>query len=514
MRQLPLIVCCLLMSALFCRVVKADDPPSEKPSTPPAEKVATPDPDKPATQKAQTHKVREEAFRIRVEQQGVFESSRMMAVAIKSHNTLTLTVERAVQHGKHVKKGQPLVWLDTAKIDEQIRSAEHSLKMSQLSLKESEAELELVESSLPLDRRATERAKKQADDDLRYFAEVTRPNSEKSAKFSLESSQHSLEYAREELDQLQKMYEADDLTEESEELVLKRAQRAVESAKYFLEFAQVRYDRTIEKDLPRQWVDLTETAKRQEFSLQKTKVTLPLSLKKQQLELEKLKQQHKKSSEDLAKLKRDRQALNVTAPMDGVVYYGRCTRGKWQDKSRLQEKLIPGGSLVAKQPFLTVVALRPLLVRVDLAEKELQHIRRGMAAVVKPTAFPDVELAAKVTLVSPIPIAPGVFDCLLRMEDKEVNARLVPGMNCKVEWRVYDADKAITVPKAAVFTEEDNAKKTFVYVLTPEGQHVKRPVVVGKHTAEKIEIRRGLKAGEEVLLTRPDESNKSNESNK
>jgi RND family efflux transporter MFP subunit len=497
MRHWLLFVPCVIAVTLL-QTAAAQDPPAEKPA-PPAAKPASETPATPAT-----HEVQATPFEITVKQDGVFESSRMAEIAIRPQNTLTLTVERAVDHGRSVRKGHTLVWLDTSAIDKQIQSAEHDLQISQLSLRVSEAEVEEAEKLFGLDMQAAVRSNKIAEEDLDYFLRITRPSTEKSAKFSLESARHSLEYAQEELDQLRKMYEADDLTEESEELVLKRARRSVESAEYYLESAETRYNRTLDQDLPRQVVDLRDAAQRQQLGLQKSKVALPISLKKRQLELEKAKRQHQKSVEDLAKLKRDREALKVTAPIDGTVYYGQCTRGKWSDPARYQEKLTPGGSLTPKQPFLTVVAMRPLLVRLDVPEKELQHVRRGMAATVRPVALPDLALAAKVHSIGQIPIAGNAFDCVLRIETEKLHAQLVPGMNCKVEFHVYRNEKAITVPKSAVFEEEDGSGKTYVYVKTAEGETVKRPVVVGRRDAEKAEIRRGLKTGEKILLEKPD----------
>ena len=49
---------------------------------------------------------------------------------------------------------------------------------------------------------------------------------------SLKSSEQYLAYAAEELNQLKKMYEADDLTEETEEIILQRAQYQYERAKF------------------------------------------------------------------------------------------------------------------------------------------------------------------------------------------------------------------------------------------------------------------------------------------
>ena len=64
--------------------------------------------------------------------------------------------------------------------------------------------------------------------DLKRFLENDIDLTKRSAANSLKSSEQTLEYQLEELKQLEKMYKEDDLTEETEEIVLKRQRDAVE----------------------------------------------------------------------------------------------------------------------------------------------------------------------------------------------------------------------------------------------------------------------------------------------
>jgi hypothetical protein len=52
-----------------------------------------------------------------------------------------------------------------------------------------------------------------------------------------------------------------------------------------------------------------------------------------------------------------------------------------------------------------------------------------------------------------------------------------------------------------VFADED--QRSYVYLVQADGKHVKHPVGVGKRTEGKVEIVRGLKAGDKVLLQKP-----------
>ena len=77
-----------------------------------------------------------------------------------------------------------------------------------------------------------------AEEDRKYFFDVERPFALKATEFSLKMAKEVLEYEQEELHQLEKMYKADDITEETEQIVLKRARDTVERAKFMVEATQ------------------------------------------------------------------------------------------------------------------------------------------------------------------------------------------------------------------------------------------------------------------------------------
>ncbi len=80
---------------------------------------------------------------------------------------------------------------------------------------------------------------------------------------------------------------------------------------------------------------------------------------------------------------------------------------------------------------------------------------------------------------------------------------VVAGMACSVELKVYDKEKAITVPASAVFDDDGEADHEYVFVVTDKG-HSKRPVKTGRSKGDNTEIVDGLKDGEEILLSRPE----------
>ena len=452
------------------------------------------------------HRVMKSVFKIEVTLDGIFEAQAMSEVVLRPEVWSKLKVVKAVEQGTRVKQGQPLVWLETKEIDQEIQNLEYSRGLSVLTLRKTEQELQALVESTPLDLTSSERAKKIADEDLEYFLKVDRPLSEKSARHSLERSQFSLEYAEEELNQLEKMYKADDLTEETEEIILKRAKRTVDSSRFYLEQARIRTDQTLKVTIPRKLETLTDAARRQAISFAKSRVTLPAALEQKHIEFEKAKFERTKLNERLARLQQDRKLLTVRAPADGIVYYGQCTRGKWSGGTTVQPQLREGGTLKANQVFMTIVEPKDLFVRVEVPEKELQHLRPGTAGKVVPTAFPQLRLAAKLEHIASIPLTAGKFDGRISIGQNKKESRIVAGMACKVKLMPYLNKEAIAVPAAAVFADDLDDQKRYVYLAAEEGrQQEKRPVKVGKQTDKQVEILEGLTVGDVILLKKPDE---------
>jgi multidrug efflux pump subunit AcrA (membrane-fusion protein) len=78
-------------------------------------------------------------------------------------------------------------------------------------------------------------------------------------------------------------------------------------------------------------------------------------------------------------------------------------------------------------------------------------------------------------------------------------------MACTVKLSPYLKEKAIAVPAGTVFSDDLDEDKMHVYVFRADpGKFEKRSVVVGKKAGGKVEITSGLKAGDEIALSKPE----------
>lgn len=456
------------------------------------------DDEKPAAKP--THHVKKGPLKIVVKLDGVLEAREMTPISVDAEAWHNLSVLEAVEHGARVEKGQTLVSLDLEDIDTAIEELESSQKLAELSLQVSRAELKAAESGLPVDLAAAERAKRLADEDLKLFLEKTRPLLEKNAEFMLKSAMQYVEYQEEELKQLVKMYEADDLTEETEEIIVKRARNDVEQARFYLETTRAQNQETLEVSLPRQETTLKEAATRHEIDLEKVKTSLAVSPDRLKLSLERSLVDQRQSADKLKKLKHDRDAMAVKAPVAGIVYYGHCEHGKWSDLSG--GKLKRGSSLQSRAVFMTIVQPRPVFVRATVAEKELHRLRSEISGTAGSVAYPKLVLPAKLESVATVPTADGHFDVRVAVETSDDDTALLPGMTCHVTLVAYNKADAVTVPASAVFSDDDD-RTHFVYRVGADGTHQKAEVTLCERTDDKVEIVQGLLEGDTILTERP-----------
>ena len=186
----------------------------------------------------------------KVEVSGVLEAVRSHEIANDSEHLGSLEIKRLVAHGSEVSKGQTLIWFETEAVDKKIKDAETALQLSRLSLEAAEFAHKQALATEEIERGKAERDLANARQAFDNFMNVDREREIASAEFSVKRARVSLENATEELEQLKQMYDEDDLTEESEEIVLKRAQHGVENAQFRLEGVEITSGRAISQVIP------------------------------------------------------------------------------------------------------------------------------------------------------------------------------------------------------------------------------------------------------------------------
>ena len=370
---------------------------------------------------------------------GVFEAVQSTEISVDNEHLTALEIERIVPHGTAVRKGQPMIWFKTEDLDKKVKDAETSLKLAKLTMASDEFAHKQFLKTNQMDKAAAKRTRDHARADYDHFVKTELERQILSAEQSLKSSEFSVESSKEELDQLKQMYEEDDLTEESEEIVLRRAKQSYESALFRLEDAKIRKNRSVNVTIPRSEVSRKEALDRAIMTYDKAMLDLDTARQKQEIEIVGKREKFKEKEDDFAELRAERSAVVVKAPHEGIVLYGQLTRGRLPAKPVVLKK---DSKVAAKQVIATLVNPSKISIRVDIPEEHVALITAGKKATVTAKAFPDNKLKGSVKKVESIAFMPGKYDCIVNIVGRHSN-QILPTMSCELEFAAEkgDADK-------------------------------------------------------------------------
>jgi HlyD family secretion protein len=399
-------------------------------------------------------------------------------------------------HGAFVKKGESLVRFDAAEIDEKLLDARRALESGTLSLAQAVLELKLAQDTAPDKLDAARRAAAIAKEENTYFTRIRRKAAEESAAQALKRNEQFLSNQREELKQLTKMYEADDITENTEEIILIRQQDAVAAAEFALRMEVLDHKRTLEVTLPREAETLANSERDTALALKKAEEEIPRSIELRKLSLATLETAQQRAKQDLIDLEADRALFEIKAPADGCFYHGPIENGRWTPGD-LVKSLLPHGQLPVHKPFATFVpgnAKFGLIAFLDDATaRSLAPDLSGSATL---AGREDVEIPVKLAKIATIPGPDGTYRADFTATWP---AGTVPAAGAAVQIRVvsYQQESAIAIPHHAL--SPDTTGWT-VNIKLADGKTERRAVKRGRLSKEETEILEGLEEGQVIFV--------------
>jgi HlyD family secretion protein len=443
---------------------------------------------------------------LKIEQtlEGVFVASEMEEVPLRPDVWTRYTVVEAVPHGTEVKKGDVLVRFDDEDIEERLAEETIDQRLSELALMQAEEESPRAEKLLKLTYESAKRTHDQLVEDHKYYLETDRPFAERIANYRFDSAKEDLASQEEELSQLKKMYEADEITEETEEIVLRRQEFEVSTAKLMLELQTANRDYTLQVSLPRNDIYYTTALEEAKLTLEQARTAMELGTTRGKYDLEKKRAARTRSVQANAKLLGDRSLMEIKSPTDGTVYYGRCVTGQWAEIGSMTAKLVPFSMIPPNTVLMTVVKQRPLYVLTSVGEKEIIEYKDGLPATIAPVADDKLELKGKIAKLPRVPGGGKKFELQLDLDKSDLPEWLVAGMSCAVKVVTYDKKDALLVPVDMIQTDKDDEKIKYVMRLAGDDEEpVRRDVKLGKTKDKMVEVLSGLKAGDKIVKEEP-----------
>jgi len=409
------------------------------------------------------------------------------------------TIRSIAPHGSRVSRGEPLVEFDAQSILRKIDATKRSITDKSLALAQAEQDLAHLQTTSQHKIENLKTSARIAREDFDYFTKTRRDAEERSADQSLDRAKQFLANQTEELRQLKKMYEADDLTDETEEIILIRQQNAVNSATFALEMESMRHKRTREVLLPREAVTLENSHRDAQLALDQGLQSIPRSIERKSSEVEALKTDLEQEKQNLSELQTELPLMIINAAENGTFFHGIIENGRWTTVE-IVKSLYPGGRPSMARPFATFV---PTSAPLGLFALTDDSTARSLTPDLKSTAVltgrEDLASTATLASISPTPATDGKHTLIFRTNWPK---DFLPGIGTTAEIRLtsYHKPNAITVPIGALhFTE----KGFVVPVKLTNGKTENRPVRRGRVSGNTVEILEGLETGQVVIVPLP-----------
>lgn len=445
---------------------------------------------------AAEHTVKSELFETSFSIDARFLPDNVTLLELEPEQWATFKVENLVEHGTAVKKGDVLVAFETEDFEKALLEAQESAKSRAITLAITKRELADLEVSTPQALEAEELKFARTKESFDHFNEVGKALEIEQAKERLDRAARSLSYVEEELKQLLKMYEEDGVTEETEEIILKRQRSSVQSARLALKVAEHTAEWELGKTIPRKAVDLKKGMDAATLAYETAKLNLPRALEQKKIAVAKAIRDAAEADRKLKELEADQALLSVTAPEDGIVYYGKIDKGTWS-LGNTPKFLFKKGLVPADAVFMSLVPTKhTLLLHASLNQDQRLKLPAKASGTASVKGIEDSSYPVELSKVDLAPQADGNYRFSLKATLPE-GTPLVAGMNAQVKLITYKNDQAIVIPKAALTTKDG---KPAVKVKMADGKEELREVTVGKRAENKVEITEGLAVDQVVLL--------------
>ena len=172
----------------------------------------------------------------------------------------------------------------------------------------------------------------------------------------------------------------------------------------------------------------------------------------------------------------------IRSPIDGIVVERLITPGQ----------LLQAGST----PCFTIADLSTVWVMANVFGSDLPYVAIGDQADITPGGTPDV-LPGKVDYIAAM-VDPNTRAVSVRIVARNPGGILKRDEYVRVSLHSRRESEGLLAPASAILRDDENLP--FVFVANTDGTFVRRRIEVGSQIGDRIEVRSGLKAGENVVI--------------
>jgi Cu(I)/Ag(I) efflux system membrane fusion protein len=163
----------------------------------------------------------------------------------------------------------------------------------------------------------------------------------------------------------------------------------------------------------------------------------------------------------------------------------------------LEKNVLAGQKIMAGDALYRVADLSAVWVEGEVFEQDLANVREGQTVSAEFQALPGERRTGRIAYVYPT-LNPETRTVRVRVVLPNHDLRLKPGMYATLRITAGARDAVLTVPRSAVLS---TGERSIVFVRAPNGQLAPREVSVGASNDERVEMLRGVRAGETVVAS-------------
>jgi Cu(I)/Ag(I) efflux system membrane fusion protein len=163
----------------------------------------------------------------------------------------------------------------------------------------------------------------------------------------------------------------------------------------------------------------------------------------------------------------------------------------------LEKNVVAGQRIMAGDPLYRVADLSSVWVEGEVFEQDLATVRLGQMAHTDFQALPDQHRMGRISYIYPT-VNPDTRTARVRVVLPNGDLRLKPGMYATLRIAGTSRSGVLTIPRDAVLS---TGERSIVFVKQSSGHLAPREVALGGSNDARVEILRGLSAGDTVVAS-------------
>ena len=395
-----------------------------------------------------------------------------------------------IPEGTSVKKGDLLVELDGTSIKDKIAAQAVVVRTAEFAGIKAREDLSIQKLTSDASINEADLKVEFAISDLEKYKEGDWPQQKKGIEARVTIAEEEIQRAKDHLNwttSLEKKGYATRSELEADSLAVKRQEITIALASEELRLAQ-------KYDYPKKVRQLESAVEQARLELLRVKQRMASLTFAAEADLGAKESTLKLQQETLALLKEQMKLVTITAPADGLVVYANVTA---TSGTPIEE----GATVRQKQDLIKLPDVSSMMIEVKVHESHVRQVMPGLHAYVTIDSLPDKQFEAIVRKVAVLPDQTSrYYNPNLKVYTTEVQIGdqldVKPGVSGRAEIVVTNLTAVLTVPIQAVTTSRGQQ----VCFVKRAAREVPVPVEVGLFNDRFIEIKSGLKEGDQVLL--------------